>query len=309
MSIVYYCQWPNSNEWLSHLRTALPGETIEVWPDVKDLDAIEIALVWASPPDLLARMKNLKIVLSLGAGVDHIVQDKEMPTDVTIGRLIDPLMADRMAEYVAGQVLRHHLQFDTYRRQAIDASWLRHPPRDAGNVTTTILGLGNLGQRCAEYLAALGFRSTGWSRSAKTIDRVECFAGPEGLRDVLSQCNHLVCLLPLTSETRNILNRDTFGLLPPGAQIMNCARGDHLSDKDLLAALDSGHLSEAVIDVFRQEPLDPAHPFWQHENIVVTPHISCLSEPTTGAKILADQITSFRAGENLADQVILANEY
>jgi glyoxylate/hydroxypyruvate reductase A len=309
MSILFYCNWPNADEWLSLLRQTMPNETIESWPEVADIDAVDIALVWATPTGFLSKIPNLSLVLSLGAGVDHIMADKDIPRDIPIARVVDPIMGDRMAEYVAGQVLRHHLQLDRYRGQAVSKTWLRHAPRDASKTTTTVLGLGSLGQRAAEYLSCLGFRSCGWSRSQKTIPGVDCYAGEGGLWDVLAKSQHLVCLLPLTDGTNGILNKSLFDQLPQGAQIINCARGDHLINDDLFAALDNGQVSEAVLDVFATEPLTPEHPFWTHPNIVVTPHISSLSEPTSSAQILAQQVADHRAGKSPENLISLDAGY
>jgi glyoxylate/hydroxypyruvate reductase A len=309
MSILFYCNWPNADEWLTLLRQAMPEETIESWPGITNIDAVEIALVWATPTGFLSKIPNLSLILSLGAGVDHIMADKDIPRDVPIARVVDPIMADRMAEYVAGQVLRHHLQLDRYRDQAGVKTWRRHFPRDAGKTTTTVLGLGSLGQRAAEYLSCLGFRSCGWSRNPKTIPGVDCYAGEGGLGEVLAKSQHLICLLPLTDDTIGILNKSLFDQLPQGAQIINCARGHHLQDDALFAALDSGQLSEAVLDVFVTEPLPQDHRFWTHPNIVVTPHISSLSEPTSSAQILAQQVADYRAGKTPENQISLDTGY
>ena len=198
---------------------------------------------------------------------------------------------------------------DHFAAQQRQGVWERLPQKDAPARTVGILGLGHLGTVCAKQLSSLGFRTCGWSRSAKQVAGVETFHGADGLTSILRQTEILVCLLPLTAETRGILNAETFAQLPRGAALINVARGDHLVDADLLAALTSGRLCGATLDVFRDEPLPAAHAFWRHDKILVTPHVSSLSEPATAATILAEQYHRCRRGEPMRDLVDLSAGY
>lgn len=308
MAILFHCPWPNAEEWRRLIASALPEAEIKVWPEVGDPSAVDLAMVWRPPPGALAGLPNLKGVCALGAGVDDLLRDPDLPP-VPIARLVDPLMADRMAEYVVGHALRHHLRTDEYAAQQRAGIWRRLPYKDAGERTVAVLGLGALGARAAQRLSAQGFRVIGWSRSAKEIAGVDCRSGDEGLAALLPEAEILVCLLPLTAATRGLLDARLFARLPDGAALINVARGAHLVEADLLAALDSGKLSGATLDVFAEEPLPPAHPFWRHPKILVTPHVSSLSEPRTAAPILAAQYRRAMRGEPMRDLVDPAAGY
>ena len=306
MAIHFECPWPNAPDWLAALRDLLPAEDIRVWPEVGEASEIDLAIIMAGPPEALAGYPNLQAVLCLGAGVDQFMADPAFPKQVPVARLIDPLLASRMAEYVAGHVLRHHLRFDLYREQQARAHWQRHPARDAGSIGVGILGLGQLGAAAAAKLAGLGFRVYGWSRGPKRIDTITCHTD---LAAMLPKCDALVCLLPLTDATRGILNADLFAALPVGAHVINCARGAHVVQADLIAALDRGHLAAVTLDVFEIEPLAADHPFWRHPKITVTPHVSSLSDIASGTAILAEQIARLRRGERLKDLVDASKGY
>lgn len=302
MAILFHCPWANADEWRRRIAEALPEAEIRVWPEIGDPHDIEFAILWKAPPGALKGMPRLKGVCSLGAGVDHLLADPELP-DAPVARLVDPLMADRMAEYVVGHALRHHLRTDEYAAQQRAGVWARLPYKDAAARTVGVLGLGALGRRSAERLAAQGFRVAGWSRKAKEVEGADCFHGPDGLAAMLRRTEILVCLLPLTPQTRGLLDARLFAQMPEGAALINVARGDHLVEADLLAALDSGRLSGATLDVFSEEPSPPAHPFWRHPKILMTPHVSSLSEPRTGAAILAAQYRRAMRGEAMRDLV------
>lgn len=301
MAVLFHCPWANAEAWIEALRAALPEGELRVWPGVGDPAEIDFAMVWQLPHGVLAGLPNLKGVSSLGAGVDGVLDDPSLPPGLPVARLVDPIMADRMAEYVAGHVLRHHLRLDDYRAQAAERRWQRHPARDARDVTVGLLGLGALGRRCAERLAGLGFRVAGWTRTAREVAGIAVFSGADGLAAMLPDCQQLVCLLPLTAKTRRILDARLFAQLPAGAALINCARGQHLDEAALLAALDDRRLAAATLDVFETEPLPLEHPFWRHPRITVTPHVSSLSEPASGARILAEQAARIRRGEPLRD--------
>ena len=289
--------------WRPHLPVAFPGHEIRYWPDIGDKTAIDYALVWHPDPGLLASLPNLKLIVSLGAGIDHILRDPNLPAGVPIMRLIDPHMTQAMCEYVALQVLRLHRQDVDYRGQQAAAEWRELTQPNAAERRVGILGFGTLGQAASRTLQALGFAVAGWSRSAKQVAGFATYAGSAGLDEMLARSDILVCLLPMTPETEDILDAGLFARLPRGAGLVNAGRGRHLVEADLLAALDTGQLSAAVLDVFRAEPLPPSHPFWRHPRIVVTPHVAADTNPPTAAPIIAGAIRDFEAGRPLANLV------
>lgn len=303
MAVLFHCPWENADEWLSALRKAMPREEFRVWPELGNIVDIDFALVWNLPPGELRRLPNLVGVSSLGAGVDAILNDSTLPPGLPVARLVDPLMAERMAEYVSGCVLYYHLNHDAYDRQQRQRRWQRLECKDARDRTVGILGLGHLGTAVAHKLRGLGFRLCGWSRHAKELDGIECFHGEMEFERMLEQCEILVTLLPLTPATEGLLDKRVFNQMPGGAFLINCARGQLLVEQDLIAALDAGRLAGATLDVFNTEPLPAEHPFWVHPRVRITPHVSCLSEPTTGALILADQIRRVRRGGRMHDVV------
>lgn len=239
---------------------------------------------------------NAKVVLSLWAGVEKLVHNPTLHLPVT--RMVDAGLSDGMVEWVTGHVLRHHLGFD---KQILcqDGVWKPVIPPLAKDRKVAILGLGELGSACAKALAMLRFDISGWSRSAKQIDGVTCYHGPDGLRDILKQAEIVVLLLPQTKATENTLNAETLALLPKGAVVINPGRGPLIDDDALLAALDSGQIAHATLDVFRVEPLPAEHAYWAHPNVTVTPHIASETRAESAAQIIAENIRRGEAGEPL----------
>jgi glyoxylate/hydroxypyruvate reductase len=289
--------------WARELAARLPEIEIRFWPEIGDRAGIEYAVVWDPPPGLLKTLPNLRLIQSLGAGVDQLLADPELPRAVPICRLVDPTLTGRMSEYVALHVLRYHRrqpELDALQRAGV---WrmLRAPVASERKVG--IMGLGELGTDAARKLAALGFRVAGWSRRPKMTEAVESFHGAAGRDAFLGRSEILVCLLPLTPATENILSRELFGRLPRGAALINAARGRHLVEADLIAALDSGRLAYATLDVFRAEPLPPDHPFWRHPRITVTPHNASMLDPRAVAALVAENVRRLGAGEPLLHRV------
>jgi glyoxylate/hydroxypyruvate reductase len=303
MAILFKTTAAAEARWRPHLPAAFPDHDIRYWPDTGDKAAIDYALVWHPDPGLLASLPNLKLIVSLGAGIDHILRDPSLPLDVPILRLVDPHMTQAMCEYVALQVLRLHRQDIDYRAQQAAGEWRELTQKNTAERRVGILGFGTLGQAAGRTLRALGFAVTGWSRTAKTVPGFATYAGAAGLDHMLARSDILVCLLPMTPETENILNAGLFAQLPPGAGLVNAGRGRQLVEADLLGALDSGRLSAAVLDVFRDEPLPPDHPFWRHPRIVVTPHVAADTHPPTAAPIIAAAIHDLEAGRPVANLV------
>lgn len=302
MTLLFCSASDNAEDWRREIAQRLPGVEMRVWPDCGDVADITVAVVWKPPAGMLASLPNLGLMVSLGAGVEPLLQDPTLP-DVPLVRMVaDGLTAD-MAGYVVLQVLRWHRQMEEYAALQAAERWqpLGHKP--AGDVTVGILGLGELGVASALSLRSLDYRVVGWSRSPKTIDGVESFAGAEGLAAMLAQTDILVCLLPLTPDTHGLLNADLFAALPPGAVVVNAARGGHVVEADLLAALDSGRLRGASLDVFVEEPLPPGHPFWRHPGVRITPHVAGITHPSRCAQQVATAVTAFRAGQPLPNRV------
>ena len=282
--------------WRPLLAGLMPEHEIRYWPEAGDRAQIDYAMVWNPEPGLLASLPNLKLIVGLGAGVDHILRDPSVPKGVPILRLVDPYMTDAMSEYVALSVLRLHRQDLDYLAQQRAQIWEEREQKNAAERPVGILGFGTLGQDAGRKLKALGFDVAGWSRSAKDVPGYVTYAGADGFDALLRRSEILVCLLPLTAETRGVLNAAVFARMPRGAAFVNAGRGGHLVEEDLIPALDSGQLSGAVLDVFRQEPLPPEHPFWRHPRIIVTPHIAAETHPPSAAPIIRDAIRRFEAG-------------
>jgi glyoxylate/hydroxypyruvate reductase len=309
MTLLFYSTVDSAARWRAQLERLTGELDIRVWPEIGDPADIDYALVWRPEPGLLAALPNLKLILSLGAGVDHLLGDPQLPRHLPIVRLVDPHMTAAMSEYVTLQVLRLHRGDLDYRAQQQAKEWRELDQKNAADRRVGILGFGELGQDAARQLRALGFDVAGWSRSEKTAAGIACHAGAAGLPRLLACSEILVCLLPLTAETEGILNARTLTLLPRGAALVNAARGAHLVEEDLLAALASGQLSGAVLDVFHEEPLPAGHPFWHHPRIVVTPHVAAFTNPQTAAPIILDNIRRFEAGRPLLNRVDPARGY
>jgi glyoxylate/hydroxypyruvate reductase len=294
--------------WRQELRSRIPGLDFRIWPEVGDPEEIEVALVWRPPPGELLRYPNLKAILSLAAGVDGLLADAELP-DVPVARMVDPSLRRTMIEYVLLAVLRHHRGFDRLERAQRAREWAYAFPPQAAERRVGVMGLGELGAAAARLLADHGFQVLGWSRSPKAIPGVTSYAGRGELHRFLHQTEILVCLLPLTVETKGILDAATFADLPHGAYVINVARGEHLVEADLIEALDSNHLAGATLDVFRDEPLPEKNPLWVHEKVLITPHLASYSWPATAADGIVENIRRALSGQPLAHQVDRARGY
>jgi len=289
--------------WLEHMQNLLPDVDCRPWSDPGDPDDIEIAMVWKPPAGELKRFSNLKLIISIGTGVDHVLDDPELPPDVPVLRTTGEDLTIRMREYVLLQVLRLHRRLPEIEAAQTRKEWQQLVSPPAYDRRVGIMGLGRLGRDCASALKAVGFDVAGWSRRRKAIDGIESFAGDEERHGFLARTNILVCLLPLTPETEGILNTELFDQLPKGAAIINAARGGHLVEDDLLRALDRGHIGAATLDVFQTEPLPASSPFWHHPNVLVTPHVASLIDPETGGRMVAANIRKFLNGAPLPDLI------
>jgi glyoxylate/hydroxypyruvate reductase A len=309
MAILFRSSPAAAARWRPLLGRLMPEHEIRFWPEIGDKAAIEYALVWQPEPGLLASLPNLKLIVGLGAGVDHLLGDPSLPKGVPIVRLVDPYMTDAMSEFVALQVLRLHRQDLDYLAQQRAGIWQERDQKNAAERPVGILGFGTLGQDAGTKLKSLGFDVVGWSRGAKETPGFTTYAGATGLDALLARSEILVCLLPLTAATAGILNAASFARLPRGAGLVNAGRGGHLVEEDLIPALDAGQLSGAVLDVVREEPLAPGHPFWRDPRIILTPHIAAETHPSTAAPIIRDAIRRCEAGLPVANRVDLARGY
>lgn len=270
---------------------------------------VEYVVAWNPPLGMFARFPNLKGVLSIGAGVSHILKDPHYPRGVPLIRTVGEPFRVRMAEYVTLHVLRHHRRLADVQAAHRQCAWTQHLTPLASETTVGVMGLGALGSAAARALAALRYRVHGWSRTGRPLDGVRVFAGPEQLQAFLCEVAILVVLLPHTPDTENILCARTLSMLQDGACLINAGRGECVNDDDLLAALDSGKLSAATLDVFRQEPLPALHPFWQHPKILVTCHTAAAVDPRVGGRIIANNLRAAARGEQLPDLVNLERGY
>jgi glyoxylate/hydroxypyruvate reductase A len=277
MHIAVCCANTKIEPWLLGLRSALPSATVSlVDPESADFDQLtdaDYAVVWSPPQAFIDSQHSLKAIFNIGAGVDALMQLK-LPSGVPVVRLDDAGMSVQMAEYVCQAVIRHFREFEAHESDVTQGRWIYRKSNRRAELTVGVMGLGVLGSRVCQALAQFDYPVLGWSRSPKSLDGVQCFSGEAGFKDFLAATRVLVCLLPLTPETENIMGRETLSQLQPGGYVINVARGRHLVDEDLLALIDSGHLAGATLDVFRTEPLPVAHPFCQHPKITLTPHMS-----------------------------------
>ena len=309
VSILFACQDIPPAPWISVLAKEIPDTEIHVWPDFGDPTSIEFALIWGPYAAEMSRFPNLKAMISLGAGVDHILEQVDRPNDVPIVRLIDPGLQNGMTEYVLYHVLRYHRDVPAYEVQQEKGLWRELTQTLPSERCIGILGLGAIGTACAESLVGLGFDVIGWSRTKKTVSNVGCFYGSATLNAFIAQSQILICLLPLTPDTKGILNKKNLSELPAGAYLINVGRGAHLIEADLLELLDNGHISAATLDVFQNEPLEKGHPFWTHPKVTVTPHIAALTLPKSAGPVIADIINCIRSGRAFRGKVDAALGY
>jgi glyoxylate/hydroxypyruvate reductase len=296
--------------WANRMRTARPQMHVRVWPEMGRVEDISYAAAWLPPPDVVKSLPNLKVIFSLGAGVDAILGDPTLPKDVPIVRVNDPDLTNRMSEYVVMHCLMHMRQQRRLDEQQRNKQWHGFDQHAAAAMTVGVMGLGVLGQDAAKKLKMMGFNVVGWSRTQKSISGIECFASESNKDAFLARTDILVCLLPATSETDGMINSDLISKLsrkgPFGAPILiNAGRGRQQNEGDILAALNEGALYAATLDVFRKEPLPQDSPLWSHPRVTVTPHAAADSEPQVICNYVAGQIDRFERGlplQNLVDR-------
>lgn len=304
MSILVISRDPMPERLIALFRQKLPDQDFRVWPEVGDVEDIEYALAWRPPDGELAKLPRLKAILSFAAGIDHLAGDSRLPKNVPIVRAVSEASKLTMSSYCAAQVLRFHHRLDLYAEFQKQGVWKQVLPRDMAETTVGVLGLGVLGLDLAQRLLALGFSVNGWARTGRPVDGVTVFHGDRGLVDCLASSSVIVCLLPLTEETRGILDARAFAAMPKDSYVINVARGGHVVVPDLIAAIDSGHLAGATLDVFDPEPLPADSPLWKHPKITVTPHTAGRMSSARVAQNMVEMlrhVTSGAALENVVD--------
>ncbi|CAG9206796.1 D-3-phosphoglycerate dehydrogenase [Paraburkholderia sabiae] len=295
MTLLYKADPERGKQWAQHFAQKAPDIPFRLWPDIGDAASVRYLAAWQPPDDPARTLPNLEVIFSVGAGIDQFDLSR-VPPHIAVVRMIEPGIVEGMVEYVTQAVLTIHRDLLDYAIQQRERVWREMPVRAAATRRIGVLGLGMLGTAVLERLRLFGFPCAGWSRSAHAIEGVECHAGVETLDAFLARTDILVCLLPLTDATRGLLDKRLFGKLPKGASLINVGRGPQVNQQDLLDALDSGQLQNAILDVTDPEPLPEAHPFWTHPRVRITPHIASATRPETAVDVVLDNIRRHRDG-------------
>lgn len=300
MSILVISPGRDPKVWSRELKDQLPGVDVYAFNEDHSKAEIEYAVSWRHPHGTFNDYPNLKVIASMGAGVDHITEDRNIPEDITITRIVDKQLTVDMSAFVLALILSHlkNISYHHCNKTWEPLKYLRIEDAHVG-----IMGLGTLGSGLAEVLLKNDFKVSGWSRSKNDMEGVNEYLGNDQLVEFLRNTNILVCLLPLTSETKDILNKDLFKNLPRGAYVINVARGEHLVEEDLLEMVNNGHLSGASLDVFRTEPLPQDHPFYKEPRIRISPHIASITDPRKVIPQVSENYRRMKAGEELENTV------
>jgi glyoxylate/hydroxypyruvate reductase A len=315
MALLIACS-SRAEEFASLARSFDPVLDVRVAPDIGRRADIRYALAWQAPHGLLKTLPNLELIISVGAGVDHLLNDPDLP-DVPMVRFVDPDLSGRMAEYIALHVLYHHRRMPEFRELQARKVWKYLPEPAAHEVRVGLMGLGVMGQAAARVLGVLGYRLRGWSRSRRALPGMECFAGREGLDPFMAETDILAVVLPLTPDTRGLLNAGLFAKLSrsgrdprlPGPVLINAGRGGLQVDADVLSALLAGQLYAASLDVFEAEPLPHSSPLWSHPRVIVTPHNAAESAPAAIVRYALAQMRAHAQGAPLANVVDRSRGY
>ena len=302
ITIAFYSAGDSWDDWAQRLAPHLPSvRFVDLMSD--DAMQADIALVWAPPSGRLAALPHLRGIIMQGQGVDHMMADTSVPRDIPLVRLVDPDMSAALSHWAILAALDFWRDGPYYRAQQWEKMWAPKPQRPAQGGVVGVMGIGAIGSVIAARFAGLGFRVKGWARTPRQLDQVAVYAGMDELDNFLQDVQILVSVLPLTPETRGIMNADLFAKLAPGACVINGGRGRQIVDDDLLAALESGQVGAAVLDVFETEPLPEPHPFWSHDQVAVWPHVAAQTNPETAAQQVAAAIDAIMAGKAPANQV------
>ncbi|MFC6486760.1 2-hydroxyacid dehydrogenase [Nitratireductor sp. GCM10026969] len=296
-ALVFYSEFDEPEPWAEALQQLLPALDFRVHPDIGNPDDVRYALVWRPKPGFFRDFKNIRLVVNLGAGVDSLTNRDDLP-DVPISRLSDPGMVALMRSYVHFAVIRYARDMPEFERAKQRRDWHYIHPRPLHHTRVGILGLGALGAAVAESLAGLGFDVRGWDHAAKKVPSVTCFHDPKDWQRFVGELDILVNMMPLTPQTRKFIGAELFDRLPRGAKFVNASRGEVVDEDALVAALRSGHLGGATLDVFENEPLPGDHPFWEMENVYITPHLASITVPEMASRDVAESIRRVHQGQD-----------
>ena len=290
--------WEDMDVWLKCLRLAMPEVDIRVYPDDGDVNEVEFAVVWKHPRGILKKYPNLKAILSLGAGVDHIISDPDLPKGLPIVRLVDKKLTHEMCLHALHWVLHFHSDQYLYRSQQLKRQWIQQSSIQTEDRTIGIMGLGNIGRSIGELLVTQSFNVIGWGANQKSsLTDIKYYYGQDQLSDFLGRTNILINVLPLTSDTTNIITKKELSLLPKDSFIINIGRGGIINEDDLLTLLSEGHIKAAALDVFAQEPLPENNSLWDHPSVYITPHIAGQSNPNSAGQTISENIYRIQKGE------------
>jgi glyoxylate/hydroxypyruvate reductase A len=307
--LLYACPTVPAAIWVPDFAEVLPEVEMRLWPHIGEPAEIDYALVWHPPASLLPRLTRLRVIFSLGAGVESLLANPEVPATIPLIRMVDPSLAAGMAEFVLMQVLHYHRRMPEIAANQRARLWAPLRPPVARDRRVGILGFGELGAHCADVLARFGFDLAVWSRRRRQVDGIASFAGQTELTPFFARSEIVVCLLPLTPDTAGIIGAAALAAMPRGGFVINVGRGGHVVEADLLAALDEGQIAGATLDVFPVEPLPDDHPFWVHERIIVVPHMAALTQPRTAVPVIAANIRRDQSGLPLLHEVDRARGY
>ena len=290
--------WEDMEVWSNGLQKAMPEMDIKVYPDDGDVNEVEFAVVWKHPRGILKKYPNLKAILSLGAGVDHIISDPDLPEGLPIIRLVDKKLTHEMCLHALHWVLHFHSDQYLYRSQQLKRQWIQQSSIQTEDRTIGIMGLGNIGRSIGELLVTQSFNVIGWGANQKSsLTDIKYYYGQDQLSDFLGRTNILINVLPLTSDTTNIITKKELSLLPKNSFIINIGRGGIINEDDLLTLLSEGHIKAAALDVFTQEPLPENNSLWDHPSVYITPHIAGQSNPNSAGQTISENIYRIQKGE------------
>ncbi|WP_416686868.1 glyoxylate/hydroxypyruvate reductase A [Candidatus Pseudothioglobus sp. Uisw_041] len=290
--------WEDMEVWSNGLQKAMPEMDIKVYPDDGDVNEVEFAVVWKHPRGILKKYPNLKAILSLGAGVDHIISDPDLPEGLPIIRLVDKKLTHEMCLHALHWVLHFHSGQYLYRSQQLKRQWIQQSSIQTEDRTIGIMGLGNIGRSIGELLVTQSFNVIGWGANQKSsLTDIKYYYGQDQLSDFLGRTNILINVLPLTSGTTNIITKKELSLLPKDSFIINIGRGGIINEDDLLTLLSEGYIKAAALDVFTQEPLPENNSLWDHPSVYITPHIAGQSNPNSAGQTISENIYRIQKGE------------
>jgi len=308
MSIIVIAPNRDLSKWIAEFKKAGPLADIRIWPEVGNSLDITCAVVWNHPAGCLSDFPNLKLICSIGAGVDHVLKDLNLPEGIPITRIVDDALSFSMSNYVVAAVMYHHRRFEKYLADKEAHVWDQPSPPEV-DCSIGIMGFGVLGQDAGKKLQALGFPVYAYSSTRKWVEGIESFAGEEEIDFFLQKINVLVCMLPATPVTKGILNRKFLARLNKGTFLINVARGHHQVTDDILHAIDDGQLSGAFLDVFETEPLPADHPVWNHPKVMITPHIASITNPGAAGPQIMENYKAMKEGRPLANVIDRAKGY